>query len=91
MYEESMKHQYISKEFNYTKLRVSTANLNTPQLSSEELEKLVARESLRMRLTYMFKHPVKAAERYSAYIRKDPRVVYKTVAGYLRSSLGFAS
>ncbi|HXI02479.1 MAG TPA: cobalamin-dependent protein [Candidatus Saccharimonadales bacterium] len=91
LYEESMKHQYISKEFDYTKLRVSTANLNTPQLSAVDLEKMVARENLRMRLSYMVKHPVRAAERYSAYIRKDPRVVYKTVAGYLRNSLGFAS
>ncbi|HZE88504.1 MAG TPA: radical SAM protein [Verrucomicrobiae bacterium] len=91
LYDESLKHQYLSKEFDYTKLRVSTANLNTPQMSAQELERAVARENLRMRMTYMVKHPVRAAERYSAYIRKDPRVVYKSVTGYITKSLGFAS
>ncbi len=89
LYEESIKHQYISKEFDYTKLRVSTANLNTPQMSAEELERMVARENLRMRIRYLFRHPLRAAERYSNYIRKDPRVVYKSLAGYMRKSLGF--
>jgi len=90
LYEESLKHQYLSKEFDYTKLRVSTANLNTPQMPAEELEKLVARENLMMRFRYMYRHPIRAAERYSAYIRKDPRVVYKSLTGYMRKSLGFA-
>jgi len=91
LYDESLKHQYLAKEFDYTKLRVSTANLNTPQMSARELERAVSRENLRMRTMYMVKHPVRAAERYSAYIRKDPRVVYTSVTGYLRKSLGFAS
>jgi magnesium-protoporphyrin IX monomethyl ester (oxidative) cyclase len=91
LYDESLKHQYLAKEFDYTKLRVSTANLNTPQMSAIELERAVARENLRMRMMYMVKHPVRAAERYSAYIRKDPRVVYKSVTGYIGKSLGFAS
>lgn len=89
LYEESIKHQYISKEFDYTKLRVSTANLNTPQMSAEELERMVARENLRMRVRYLLRHPVRAAARYSSYIRKDPRVVYKSLTGYMRKSLGF--
>ena len=88
LYEEAMKHQYISKEFDYTKLRVSTANLNTPQMSATELERMVARENLRMRFTYAFKHPVRAATRYGRYIRKDPRVVYKSISGYLVKSVG---
>lgn len=91
LYDESLKHQYLAKEFDYTKLRVSTANLNTPQMSAGELEKLVARENLRMRMTYMVKHPVRAAERYSNYIRKDPRVVYKSLTGYMKKSMGFAA
>ncbi len=89
LYEEAMKHQYISKEFDYTKLRVSTANLNTPQMSATELERMVARENLRMRFTYMFKHPMSAATRYARYIKKDPRVVYKAVSGYVRDSLAW--
>lgn len=91
LYDESLKHQYLAKEFDYTKLRVSTANLNTPQMSAVELERMVSRENLRMRMSYMVKHPVRAAERYSAYIRKDPRVVYKSLTGYITKSLGFAS
>ena len=59
-------------------------------MSAVELERMVARENLRMRLRYLFRHPVRAAERYSAYIRKDPRVVYKSLTGYMRKSLGFA-
>ncbi len=91
LYDESIKHQYLAKEFDYTKLRVSTANLNTPQMPARELERLVARENLRMRVSYLIKHPVRAAEKYSAYVRKDPRVVYKSLTGYMRKSLGFAS
>jgi len=91
LYEESIKHQYLAKEFDYTKLRVSTANLNTPQMSAAELERIVAREELRSRIRYLFKHPVRAAGRYSAYIRKDPRVVVKSVTGYMKKATGFAS
>jgi magnesium-protoporphyrin IX monomethyl ester (oxidative) cyclase len=91
LYDESLKHQYLAKEFDYTKLRVSTANLNTPQMAAGELERLVAQENLRMRFRYLVKHPVRAVERYSNYIRKDPRVVYKSLTGYMKKSLGFAT
>jgi magnesium-protoporphyrin IX monomethyl ester (oxidative) cyclase len=88
LYEESMKHQYISKEFDYTKLRVSTANLNTPQMSATDLERMVARENIRMLVSYPFKHPVRAATRYGRYLRKDPKLVYKSISGYVKKSIG---
>ena len=62
---------------------LSTVLCDTPQMSATELERLVARENLRMRFTYAFKHPVRAASRYGRYIRKDPRVVYKALSGYV--------
>ena len=88
LYEESMKHQYISKEFDYTHLRVSSANLDTPQMSSEQLQRMVARENLRNKFSYLFKHPMKAATKYGSYLRKDPRVVYNTLTGYMKKSVG---
>jgi len=52
---------------------------------------MVARENLRMRFTYAFKDPVRAATRYGRYIRKDPRVVYKALSGYMKKSVGLGA
>ncbi len=67
---------YFREGFSYERIRVERANIDTPELPAERLEKMVAREQLVSRLLAFARHPFHMLKKYLGYFRKDRRLVF---------------
>ena len=78
---------YLKKDFSFDKVRVERANIDTPQLPSSRLEKLVAREQLMSRMYILIKHPFRIIKKYISYFKKDRRIVFNFIRKNIVNSL----
>ncbi len=78
---------YFRDGFCLEDIRVEQANIETPEMPAAVLERMVAREEVRGRLTALFRHPLRVSLKYLKYVNKDPRVVCNFVVKNIRGSL----
>jgi hypothetical protein len=81
------ENKYFREGFNFDRIRVERANIDTPQLPAEELERIVAREQLISRIIPLFKHPLRMTGKYLSYLKKDRRLVFNFLTKNLRDGL----
>lgn len=86
-----LENHFLREDFSLDKIRVERANIETPQLPANQLERLVAREQLLSRLLPLIKHPWQMIKKYIAYLRKDRRIVFKFIvknltAGFIKTA-----
>ena len=72
--------------FSLEKIRVERANVDTPLLRAEKLEKLVSKEQLIGKLIAFLKHPWKMVKKYLSYYRKDRRIVFNFLKKNIKES-----
>ena len=70
-----VENSYFREGFNFDRIRVERANIDTPGFPASELERMVAREQLISRMIPLMKHPFRMMKKYSSYLKKDPRIV----------------
>ena len=75
LWEVCAENEYFVEGFSFDKIRVEKANINTPELPAQKLERLVAREQLIGRILALVKHPWRMMKKYLSYLRKDRRIV----------------
>lgn len=78
---------YFRKGFSLEKIRVERANIDTPQLSALELERMVAREQLISRILPLMKRPWQMMKKYISYLKKDRRIVLNFILKNVSESL----
>lgn len=64
---------YLSPDFDYRHLRAGGVNIVTPEFTRQELERLVARESILFRVSLLFRDPAVFFERNILRFFKDRR------------------
>jgi hypothetical protein len=82
-----VENNYFREGFSFDRIRVERANIDTPELPAHELEKVVAREQLISRMLPLIKHPLRMFKKYSSYVMKDPRIVFKFVLKNFREGV----
>ena len=82
-----VENNYFREGFSFDNIRVERANIDTPELPAEELERIVAREQLMSRVIPLFKHPLRMTRKYLSYLKKDRRLVFNFVTKNLREVL----
>jgi magnesium-protoporphyrin IX monomethyl ester (oxidative) cyclase len=86
LWEICKKNRYFREGFSFEKIRVERANVDTPQLRAEKLEKLVSKEQLIGRMIAFSKHPWKMMKKYLDYFRKDRRIVFNFLVKNIKES-----
>ncbi|MFP4081643.1 MAG: B12-binding domain-containing radical SAM protein [Candidatus Aminicenantes bacterium] len=76
LWEVCEENGYFREGFSLEKIRVERANIETPGLPAQKLERLVAREQLMCRFLALLKHPWRIIKKYFSYIKKDRRIVF---------------
>lgn len=76
LWEICEENDYFREGFSLEKIRVERANIRTPKLPAQKLERLVAREQLTCRFLALLKHPWRMLKKYFSYLKKDPRIVF---------------
>lgn len=82
---------YFKQGFSLDKIRVERANIDTPQLRAQDLERLVAREQLISKMLLLMRHPYHMVRKYISYLKKDRRIVFNFVLKNLRDSFSRVS
>ncbi|MDY7037116.1 MAG: radical SAM protein [Thermodesulfobacteriota bacterium] len=87
LWDMCVENNYFRNGFSLEKIRVERANIETPQLSAKELERMVAREQLISRILPLLMHPRRMTKKYLSYLKKDRRIVYNFILKNVCQSL----
>lgn len=89
LYKIAMDNGFLSKDFDlHNGLSFTKAQISTPQFSAEELEKMVARASLKTQLNIFRKHPVNYLRSFVGdYILKEPSAIFRYLTRLVSSSI----
>ena len=88
LWDECQNKGYLRRGFSLDNVRVECANIDTPGMPAEALERLVAREEVRGRIRALVRHPLRISRKYLQYIRKDRRVVRNFLMKNIRGAFG---
>jgi len=86
LYETCAKKGYLKKGFDFVNNSFSRCNIETPQWTSRQIEKLAHWEFLKFNLYNLVRHPGALWQRYRNFLR-NPRLVAEIAKSLLRRTL----
>ncbi len=87
LYKQCMDRKLLKDDVDFSKMKVNESNIETPEFSSAELEKMAAREIMIFRIMLLFRNPKAFFNRVIRRVILDPKYFFGLTMRYVKAIL----